>query len=152
MQNTSTSASNTVSDQRTPTSLQLALAAAQTADDNRGQNIVILDMREQTPIFDYFVIVSGASRRQLHAISEAIDHTLEDDLGDHRLSIEGYQESRWILLDYGDVVIHIFDEETREYFSLEQLWAGAKPVPFEPESRKFEHPAVDRPASPQKAR
>lgn len=117
--------------------MQLALAAAQTADDNRGQDIVILDMREQTPIFDYFVIVTGASRRQLHAMSEEIDHKLEDELGDSRLGIEGYQESRWILLDYGDVVIHIFDQETREYFALEQLWAGAKKVDFEPESKRF---------------
>jgi ribosome-associated protein len=113
-------------------SLQLALAAARTADENRGRDIVILDLRELTPIFDYFVLVTGASRRQLHAISEEIDHTLEEKLGDRRLGIEGYQESRWILLDYGDVVIHIFEPETRDYYALEQLWCGAKRVPFEP--------------------
>ena len=111
-------------------SLQLALAAARTAEDNRGQDIVVLDMREITPVFDYFVLVTGNSRRQLHAISEEIDHCLEDDLHDKRMGIEGYQESRWILLDYGTVVIHIFDEETREFYALEQFWNQAQQVPL----------------------
>jgi ribosome-associated protein len=108
------------------------LAAARTADDNRGRDIVILDLRELTTFFDYFVIVTGTSRRQLHAISEEIDHALEEGLGDRRLGIEGYDESRWILLDYGDVVVHMFEPETRAYYALEQLWAQAKRVPFEP--------------------
>ena len=111
-------------------SLQLALAAAHTAYDNRGQDIVVLDMRPMTPVFDYFVIVTGNSRRQLHAISEEIDHKLEDDLGDERMSIEGYNESRWILLDYGTVVIHMFAPDMREYYGLEDLWTGAKRVPL----------------------
>ena len=106
------------------------MAAARTAAENRGTNIVVLDMQAITPVFDYFVIATGSSRRQLHAISEEIDHTLEDDLGDERLSIEGYRESRWIVLDYGNVVIHLFDDETREYYELEQLWSQAKPVPL----------------------
>ncbi len=74
------------------------------------------------------MIATGASRRQLHAISEEIDHTLEDQLDDSRLSREGYDESHWILLDYGTVVIHLFDEETREYYSLESLWGDATSV------------------------
>ncbi len=109
-------------------SLQLALAAARTAEDNRGQDIVVLDMREVTPVFDYFVLVTGNSRRQLHAISEEIDHCLEDELHDKRMGIEGYRESRWILLDYGTVVIHIFDEEMREFYALEQFWNQAERV------------------------
>ncbi|MFP6613607.1 MAG: ribosome silencing factor [Pirellulales bacterium] len=109
-------------------SLQLALAAARVAAENNGRDIVVLDMRGLTPMFDYFVIASGSSRRQLHAISEDIDHKLEDDLGDERQSIEGYRESRWILLDYGTVVVHLFEDETRDYYGLEQLWAAAKQV------------------------
>ena len=112
--------------------LRRATVAARTAEDNRGRDIVILDMRESTPIFDYFVIASGTSRRQLHAMSEEIDHALEDGLGDRRLGIEGYDESRWILLDYGDVVIHLFEPETRKYYALEELWGRAKPVPLKP--------------------
>jgi len=113
---------------------QRALLAAQIAADHRGRDIVVLDMRELTTMFDYFVIATGTSRRQLHAISEQIDHTLETVWGDRRLGIEGFQESRWILLDYGDVVIHLFDADTRDYYALEELWADAKRVPFQPRS------------------
>jgi|TARA_B100000809_G_scaffold188351_1_gene186756 ribosome-associated protein len=112
-------------------SLELALAAARTADDNRGRDIQILDMRELTPIFDYFVIATGTSRRQLHAISEEIDHRLEDDLGDKRMGIEGYQESRWIILDYGNIVVHLFDDEAREFYRLEDLWGEAAQIPWQ---------------------
>jgi ribosome-associated protein len=111
-------------------SLQLALAAARTADDHRGQDVVVLDMRGMTTEFDYFVLVTGNSRRQLHAISEEIDRVLEGELGDVRLGIEGYNESRWILLDYGSVVIHLFDGDTRAYYALEDLWAHAQRVPL----------------------
>lgn len=113
---------------RTPSAernLALAIAAARTAHENRGQDVVVLDMRAITPEFDYFVIATGNSRRQLHAISEEIDRELEQQMGDRRLGIEGYSESRWILLDYGSVVIHLFDEETRDYYALEDLWDGA---------------------------
>ena len=109
-------------------SLQLALAAARTAADNRGQDVVVLDMRSLTSEFDYFMIATGNSRRQLHAIGDEIDHTLEDDLGDHRLGTEGYHESRWILLDYGSIVIHLFDEPTRRFYALEDLWGTAQRV------------------------
>ena len=108
--------------------LELAKAAARTAAENNGRDIVVLDLRLQSSMFDFFVLATGSSRRQLHAISEEIDHTLEDDLEDRRIGIEGYSESRWILLDYGSVVIHLFDDETREYYSLESLWADATQV------------------------
>ncbi len=106
------------------------MAAARSAHDNRGKDIVLIDLREVTPVFDYFLIVTGNSRRQLHAISEDIDNHLEKDLGDKRIGIEGYSDSRWILLDYGNVVIHLFDEETRDYYSLEELWTDAVRVPL----------------------
>ena len=112
-------------------SLRRAVVAARTAQENRGQDIVILDMREQTPIFDFFVLVSGTSRRQLHAISDEIDDALEKGLGDRRLGIEGYQQSHWILLDYGDVVVHLFEPEARGYYALEDLWAQSKRVQWE---------------------
>jgi len=109
-------------------SLELAKASARTAAENNGRDIVVLDLRLQSSMFDFFVLATGSSRRQLHAISEEIDHTLEDDLKDRRIGIEGFSESRWILLDYGSVVIHLFDDETREYYSLESLWADATQV------------------------
>ncbi len=105
-------------------SLDRALAAARTAENNRGRDIVVLDLRELTCVFDYFVLVTGTSRRQLHAISEEIDQVLSEQFDDRRLGIEGFAESRWILLDFGDVVIHMFDDETRRYYDLENLWSG----------------------------
>ena len=120
------------SSQRGNRALERALTAARTAEDNRGRDIAVLDLRELTSMFDYFVVASGTSRRQLHAMSEEIDHALEEGMGDRRMGIEGYDESRWILLDYGDVVIHLFDPETRVYYGLEDLWGQAKRVPFEP--------------------
>lgn len=122
----------TTTDVAIPRALERARAAAQTAHDNRGRNITILDLRELTTEFDYFVLVTGTSMRQLHAISEEIDHKLEDDLHDRRIGVEGYQQGGWILLDYGDVIIHMFDEKTRDYYRLDELWSGAKPVPFTP--------------------
>jgi ribosome-associated protein len=125
-----------------PRSLQLALAAARTAAENRGRDIVLLDMRKQTQIFDYFLIVTGTSRRQLHAMSEEISHTLKVDMKDKRIGLEGYDESRWIVLDYGDVVIHLFDDDTRKFYSLENLWADAVPVtlPFPTEPSEPSEP------------
>ncbi|MGV3485604.1 MAG: ribosome silencing factor [Planctomycetaceae bacterium] len=111
-------------------SLQLATAAAKVALQNNGGDVLVLDVCDQTALFDYFVIATGTSRRQLHAISEEIDDVLQKQLGDRRLGIEGYEDSRWIVLDYGSVVIHLFDEETRSYYDLESLWADAKVIPL----------------------
>ena len=109
-------------------SLELARAGVVVAYENGGRDIKLLDMRQQSSMFDYFVVATGSSRRQLHAISEDIDHKLEDDLQDKRMGLEGYDNSRWILLDYGSVVFHLFDDEAREYYSLESLWAGAEEI------------------------
>src|SRR6188474_3319898 len=109
-------------------SLELALAAAREAEDNRGQNVLVLDMREQTTAFDYFVIATGTSNRQLRAMSDAIDDVLQKQHGRRRLSLEGYEASHWILLDYGSVVIHMFDAATRDFYRLEDLWGGASKV------------------------
>ena len=125
----------TVSAKTLPSS-ERALLAAQIAVDNRAKDIVILDLRELTQNFDFFVIASGTSRRQLHAVSEEIDHEFEDRLGDKRLSISGYRESRWIVLDYGDIVVHLFEPETREFFALEELWGMGKFVPFTPKTER----------------
>ena len=108
----------------------LAAAAVRVALDNNGSDVMVLDVSDQSAEFDYFVLATGTSRRQLHAISEQIDDALEKELGDRRLGIEGYEESRWIVLDYGSVVIHLFDDDTREFYDLESLWADGTPVPL----------------------
>ena len=117
----------TSSDQR---SLQLALAAAKVAEDNRGQDILLLDLRDLTCIFDYFVVATGTSRRQLHAMADEIDDKLQGELGDQRLGVEGYRGSGWILLDYGTVVIHLLESESRDFYAIEKLWGEAQSVPW----------------------
>ena len=109
-------------------SLELALAAAREAEDNRGQDVTVLDMRGERVDFDYFVIATGTSNRQLRAMSDAIDDVLQKQYGHRRLGREGYEESHWVVLDYGSVVIHLFDAASRDFYRLEELWAGATPV------------------------
>jgi len=113
-----------------PSVLDRVLAAAQVAEENRGQDIAILDLRELTKSFDYFLIVSGSSRRQLYAIGDEIQKKLVKELGDECMSVSGHKEGRWIVIDYGDIVVHLFEPETREYYALEELWGKAIRVPF----------------------
>ena len=87
-------------------------------------------MRPCTPLFDFFVIATGASRRQVHTITEEVDAGLRA-VGDERLGIEGYEASKWVVQDYGDVVVHVFNPQTREYYALEDLWADAPRVDWE---------------------
>ncbi len=110
-----------------------AQSAAPIIAENRGTEIRILDLRKVTQAFDFFVIATGVSRRQLHAISDDIDHYFEKELGDHRRGIEGYQESRWIVLDYGDLVVHLFEPEKREFYALDDLWGKGEEVPLSEE-------------------
>jgi ribosome-associated protein len=110
--------------------LERACLAARVAADNKAKDILVLDLRGITPLYDFFVLASGASRRQVHTISEEIDAALHEQ-GDERLSLEGYQASKWVVQDYGDVMVHVFDPAAREYYALEDLWADAPRVDWE---------------------
>jgi ribosome-associated protein len=120
-----------VSKENAARSLELALAAARTARDNNGQDIVMLDMTGITSIFDYFVIATGSSQRQLNAISDEIQRCLEKEMNDKRYSDHAVERSSWIVLDYGTVVIHLFDDDTRKFYSLENLWADSPRVDWQ---------------------
>ena len=123
----------TVKSTSTPT---LAVAAdraclcARVAADNKARDIVVLDMRGITPLYDFFVLATGTSRRQIHTLAEEIDAALRG-LGDRRSTIEGYEASNWVVQDYGDLVVHVFDPDTREYYALEELWADAPRVDWQ---------------------
>jgi ribosome-associated protein len=109
--------------------LETALLAAETADNKKAFNILILDLRRLTYITDYFVICSGSNITQVSAIADSIGETLARS-GTHPSHIEGHAESSWILMDYDDVVVHIFDDQTRLHYALDKLWAEALKVPF----------------------
>jgi ribosome-associated protein len=110
--------------------IELALLAARVAAETRGTDIRVLDLRQLTPVVDYFVIATGSSRRQMHAMADEIEKVVKQDLHDRIRGSEGYEEGRWIVLDYGDVMVHLFDPEARSYWDLEGLWSDATRVPM----------------------
>jgi ribosome-associated protein len=110
---------------RTDAAHHLALTAARVVEETRGSDIVVLDLRKLTDVFDYFVIASGSSRRQMHAMADEVKHTIRRELADEPRGVQGYDDSHWIVMDYGDVVVHLFDAESRAYWDLENLWADA---------------------------
>jgi ribosome-associated protein len=104
---------------------QIAVAAATYAADRKALEIVQLDLRGMIGYTDYFVICSGRSDRQTKAIHDAIHIGMKNDHGLLPRRVEGLSQGRWILMDYLDVVVHVFTPETREYYRLEQLWGEA---------------------------
>lgn len=110
--------------------LDRAVLSARVAVDNKARDVVVLDTRAITPLYDYAVLATGAGRRQIHTIAEEVDAALSG-LGDERLGIEGYESSQWVVQDYGDVVVHVFDPEARGYYNLDDLWADAPRVDWE---------------------
>jgi ribosome-associated protein len=103
------------------------LTAVRAADSKQARDIVALDVREVSSFADYFVICSGSNSRQIQAIADEIEVKLKE-AGEYPTSVEGYQNAEWVLVDYGDFVIHIFSEKARTYYDLERLWRGAKPL------------------------
>jgi ribosome-associated protein len=104
---------------------ELARLVADYADDKKAQDIVELDLRGVVGYTDYFVICTGASERQVKAIHDGIHLGLKDDHGLLPRRVEGLSESRWVLMDYLDVVVHVFTAQTRSFYRLEQLWGEA---------------------------
>jgi ribosome-associated protein len=114
----------------TLSSLDRACLCARVAADNKGRDIVVLDMRGITPLYDFFILATGSSRRQIHTITEETDAALRER-GDRRLTVEGYEASSWVVQDYGDLMVHVFNPQTREYYALEDLWADAPRIDWE---------------------
>ena len=106
---------------------ELALACAKELSEKKAQDIVILDVADQTVVCSYFVIASGHSTTQVRALGDAVEEKLEKD-GLSPLRKEGLREGRWGVIDYGDVVVHIFNEESRLYYYLERLWDSGKNI------------------------
>jgi ribosome-associated protein len=115
-------------------SRERAVAAARAAASKLGADIVILDVRKLIVITDYFVIATGGTERQVRTIVEAVEKALKD-AGERPVRREGQSEGRWVLLDYVDVVVHVFAQEERGYYDLERLWRDAPTLEWEEEGR-----------------
>lgn len=114
-------------------SLENAIISAKCADEMRAKDIVVLDLTKVASIVDFFVIATGNSRRQMHAIADEVNRQLKGDRGNERLGVEGYRsEGNWLLMDFGDVVLHVFTEEGRELYDLESLKADAVRIDWRP--------------------
>ena len=110
-----------------------AIEAARAADDKQGGDTVVLTVGEVLAITEHFVITHGNNARQVRTIAEEVERRISDAGGPKPLRIEGLDDVTWVLLDYGDFVVHVFHEEARRFYELERLWADVPKVAWEPE-------------------
>jgi ribosome-associated protein len=110
--------------------LRLALHAA---GEKKALDLVVLDLREVASFTNYFVIASGTNVRQVQAVADAVQEQLRKQLGVKPARVEGYNSAEWVLLDYGDFILHVFEEKSRRFYDLERLWRDAARVPLPPE-------------------
>ena len=113
----------------TDRTIELVQAAAKAADGVLGTDIVALDVSERLPLTDAFLLATGTSERQVSAIARAIEDDLFE-LGAKPLRREGRADGRWVLIDLGDLVVHVFHEEERAYYQLERLWRDCPVIPL----------------------
>ncbi len=116
----------------TPTGEEFARITARIAADNKAEDVVILDLREMTSIADFFVIATGTSDRQLRAIADIVEAEAAQ-FGQKPFGVSGYVNASWVLVDFVDVVVHLFDREHRTYYDLELLWGDAPRIDWEPD-------------------
>lgn len=109
---------------RVPLALEHAKQCARIADDNKGRNVLLLDLRGSTAVVDFFVVATAGSKRQSKALAVEIDAEMKK-IGERKLSMELDEEGRWTLIDYGDFIVHVFSEQARDYYRIEDLWGDA---------------------------
>jgi len=112
-----------------------ARAAAAVADDMKATDTLIIDVGEVFAVSDYFVITAGSNSRQVHAIVDAVEENLRGLGGPSPIRIEGLQGREWVLMDYGGFVVHVFQQQQREFYQLERLWGDRPRVSWEPSVR-----------------
>ena len=107
---------------------ELALLAAKALSDKKGKEIRVLEITELTTLADYFVLATGSSNTQINALVDNVEKVLTEEAGEEPLHREGYRGGTWVLLDYGCIAIHVFNQEAREFYGLERLWQDGRPV------------------------
>ena len=117
------------------TAKELALMAARALSDKKGREIQVLEIGDLTTLADYFVIATGSSNTQINALVDNVEKVLREEAEEEPLHREGYRGGTWVLLDYGDFIIHIMHQDAREYYRLERLWRDCPVVEL-----PLEHP------------
>ena len=130
-------------------SLQLATAIAKVLDKKKASDVKVLKVRDLTVLTDYFVIATGTSSTHVNSLAEEVEFQLAQQ-GVKALPTEGYDSKNWILLDYGEVIVHVFYPEARTFYDLEHLWADAEPVDVT--ARRRTRPKRSEPARPARRR
>lgn len=125
-----------------PADLPLAVVAARAADAKKGISTLVLEVGPILAIVDTFVITSGSNPRQVRTITEEVEEAVKLAGGGGPLRVEGLRDARWVLLDYGHLVVHVFLDEARAYYNLERLWADAARTAWEDPDRSGEGAAV----------
>ena len=110
------------------TSLEVAKVAATAADDKKATDILVLDLSEKSDVCDYFVICTVANKPMMDAVVEAVEERVRINCGEKALLVEGRAGATWVLVDFGAVVVHVFREESRDFYRLERLWGDAAHV------------------------
>jgi ribosome-associated protein len=102
--------------------------AVRCASDKKGIDIKVLDLRQVASFTEFFVLASGANQRQVQAIADEITDQLKKQLNTRAIRVEGYNAGEWVLLDFGDFIVHVFNKDAREFYDLERLWRDAQKV------------------------
>ncbi len=119
-------------------SRRLATTVAEAADERKGSDIVLLQVTEVSDLADYFVVITGFSNVQVRAIARSVEEKVETEWQRLPLRVEGLAEGNWILMDYGDVIVHIFMPKERQFYNLEAFWGHAEQIRFSPLSSPSE--------------
>ncbi|MEO6954400.1 MAG: ribosome silencing factor [Polyangia bacterium] len=127
----------------TDSSKDLALTAVRAALDKKGLAPTLLDLSAEGAYTDFILVVSGRSDRHVQSVAEGVKHVLRDELGREPIGVEGNRDGQWSLIDYGEIVVHVFYHPLREFYDLEGLWGTAPRVPLEvPEDSQIHYSDV----------
>jgi len=113
------------------TSKELAKIVCTALEDKKATDIKVIDISDVSVLADYFIIASGSNRNQVQAMVDSVQEDLFKKAGAEAKQVEGYQTANWILLDYGDIIVHVFDEENRLFYDLERIWRDGKDIKIE---------------------
>lgn len=110
----------------------LAVLAARAADDKQGVDTIVLSVAQVLAITELFVVTSAANRRLVRTIADEVEEQVRDQLGRNPVRVEGVAEQQWVLIDYGDVVVHVFADETRRFYNIERLYSDVPTLDWRP--------------------